>query len=256
MIRLLIVLSCCLYSILAMGDASRELTVSNRPGAFGPELKGLKLKELKFDEAGFLKNTSTDGFFTLQGFDLPRGQACNLLLDLEFAQPLFRPAMFEIFWSTSSGAFAESQKARFLVNHQQTIEPTRFILPLCKMYRFSGNLNSPNLQRNITGFRFDFPVNRTVSLKISRFSPLSATELESALTETVNTTVFLEPYEKIPGRGFTSIDVVMAKVFFALEDGLSRLAGDRWFLLFWLTMILICLLLLVRSFVSVTNKSE
>lgn len=248
--RLLVVLFCCLYSMFAIADANRELSVDKKNAVFGPTLEGLELKDLQFDKAGFLTNASTDGFFTLQGFDLPRGQACNVLLDLEFAQPLHRPAMFELFWSTSPDAYAEGQKTRFLVSHKNTMEPTRFVLPLCKMYRFSGNLNSPNLQKNITGFRFDFPVNRTISLKISQFKVLSAAELEPLLSEGGQVAVFLEPYERIPGRAFTSADVVIAKVFFALEDGLNRLAGDRWFLCFWLVLIFACLLLIVRSFPS------
>ena len=239
--RQALILICLVCSFAASADVSRQADIVN-PNKL--DLSSWQLKDLVLDDAGFLVNTSTDGFFKTSGLNLPRNQACYFLMDLAFKEPLFRPAMFELFWSTSPDAFAESQKARFLIGHEDTEQPARFIVPLCKLYRFSGNLNSPNLQENIKGLRFDFPVNRTVGLKISEFRLLSGDELESVGADAV----WLEPYERIPGKAFVSKDAVIAKLFFGLEDGLKRLSNDLGFLIFWLILIAGCIVLIIRSY--------
>ena len=248
--RLIILLICCLYCITSLADSGRDLNAKISAQVIGLDAGSLELKDLVLDEQGFLTNTSSDGFFKLHDLNITRNQACYLQLDLQVTEPMFRPGVFEIFWATTPNSYAESQKASVIVTLTEVEQPQSLIIPLCKLYRFSGNLNSPNLQKNILGFRLDFPSNRTMSIKVSNFELLSHAQFRALPIDRVEAMTALEPYERIPGKAFTSIDVVIPKLFFGLESGFKRLANDPWFLLFWLSLILTCVFLIARSFVS------
>lgn len=233
----LLVLLCALLASLLHSPLQAE--VSTEPYA------AYKLKDLSGDEQGFLANTSTDGFLVMGGLDLPRQQACYLLLELEFKQPMFRPGMFEIFWAVTPNAFSEAQKARVMLSHKDTNQANTFVVPLCKLYGFSGNLSAPHYQQNIVGLRLDYPMNRDIAIKISRFELLSNDALQELMQDTE--WVVLEPFERLSGGAFRSFDVVIPKVFFGVEDGLKRLGQDWPFLVFWLLLILSAIGLLIRG---------
>ena len=58
----------------------------------------------------------------------------------------------------------------------------------------------------------------------------------------------LEPYERIDPRAFTSLDVVLPKLYFAAQEGAHRLWQDKAFLIFWLLLIGGFKLLIIRSY--------
>ncbi len=215
-----------------------------------------KFKELKTDDQDFVINTSTDSFFTIGGLDLPRSQACNLVLDLEFKDAMFRPGLFEVFWAVDPGAFGEAQKARFLISHENTGDATVFNIPLCKLYSFSGNLSEPHHQRNIVGLRFDYPMNRDVAIKFNQIKLLNRAELTDFKQTLSAEPVVLEPYERLSGSSFRSLDVVIPKVYFGIEGGLNRLSNDLPFLVFWLFLIGLFLVLIVRRFPAKLDKGQ
>ena len=210
----------------------------------------LELRNLVVDADGFLVNTSSDGYLTMGGMNLPRTQACHLLLDVEFKQAMFRPGLFEVFWATDPAAFGEGQKAQVLISHKDTVGPKVFVIPLCKLYGFSGNLSEPNLQRNLVGLRLDYPYNREIGLRFNSIKLLSHQELADLTALNAQTITYLEPYERLSGRAFTSFDVVIPKLYFSFEDGLRRLSGDLPFLLVWLSLIAALMVLILRSFLA------
>ena len=239
-----------LFSVMALPRAEStwhvasdvaESVSDDKPGA-------IALRNLVHDGEGFLTNTSSDGFLMLGNVDLPRSQACYVLLDMEFKDPMFRPGLFELFWAIDPRAFSEAQKTRFLISHEDSVGANTFVLPLCKLYRFSGNLNSPNFQRNIVGIRLDYPMNRTISLKINSMTLMDGGEYREFLNKTDAPPIRLEPFENLPGKAFTSFDTIVPKVYFGIENGLKRLLADVPFLVVWLFIIFVFLGLIVRSF--------
>ena len=203
-------------------------------------------KDIDSDSQGYLSNTSSDSFITVSGFELTRSQACFFVLDARFKFPMSRPALFEIFWAVDSDTFSETQKGQFLINHKNTHERTLFVVPLCKLYSFSGNLHASGRQKNIVRLRFDYPSNRTVELQIHRMGLVSESELKS-LVEAAQNSAVLEPYERVSGGPFLSFDVALPKLYFGLEDGVNRLKQDPFFLSFWLAGIFLSLVLLVKG---------
>ena len=211
------------------------------------------LRDFEEDAQGFLTNTGNDSFIVIDNLDLPRQQACNLLLSLDFKETFERPGLFELFWSVKTGVFRERQKGRFIINQSDTTQANSFLIPLCKLYNFSGNLNVPDYQRNITGFRLDYPGNKKVSIRFNTIAFLSTTQANEFLKN--NDVITLEPYERVNGQSFTSLDSIIPKILFAFEDGLKRLTIDKGFLIFWLLVIASLIFLLLRSFLTSSKQS-
>lgn len=212
---------------------------------FQTKALSLQYKQMDIDNEGYVANTTADSYLVLGGFDLPRDKACYLVLDAEFKQPMFRPGLFEAFWAVNPGAFSENQKARFLISHKRTESRHLFVVPLCKLYSFSGNIDKPNSQKNIVGLRFDYPMNRDIGLKIHKLDLISLTELTPLLAE--QQVIELEPFERLSGKPFTSLDVAVPKVYFGLEHGWKRLTQDWPFMIVWLTMIFGLLILMIKG---------
>ena len=213
--------------------------------AFDSKALAVDYRYMDVDDRGYVSNATTDSYLILNGFNLPRDRACYLLMDAEFKEPMFRPGLFEAFWAVYPGAFSEKQKARFLISHKNTNSRTVFVVPLCKLYSFSGNLNSPRYQRNIVGLRLDYPMNRTIGLKIHRLDLIGLNELTTLKQE--SEIVELEAFERLSGKPFTSLDVAIPKIYFGLESGWKRLSQDLPFLIVWLMMIFGLLFLLIRG---------
>ena len=211
------------------------------------QFSDFELKDLQSDAQGFIKSTSSDGFLVLNNIVLTRAQMCGLILDMEFQETPFRATAFEIYWRTENSAFSESQKGSFIINQNDASQQNTYLIPLCKLYGFSGNLNQSQNQANITSIRIDYPPNKTVAVRFNviRFVDTKTT-IETARNEAV---IVLEPYERIAGRSATSLDVIVPKLIFSFEEGLSRLSQDVPFLVFWLLLIVFFKGLILWSYV-------
>ena len=207
-----------------------------------------QLRNLVIDSDGYIKNTSGDGYMSFRGLNLSRAQACGIKLDLEFKSPMIRPAIFEVFWHTPNEGFSEKKKSFVIVNQADTVERREYVIPLCKLYHFSGNLNQGLRQAEIAGLRFDYPTKRTTEIKFHSISTLNGEELLSIVQQSAPHISVLEPYERVDARSFTSLDVIVPKLFFAFEEGLKRLSYDKVFTFSWLLMMLAILVLIVRSY--------
>ena len=221
-----------------------DSTTSSQP-PFVSAATHYQAKYIDEDEHGYWVNSTSDSYLTLGGFDVPRSRACYLIWDVEFKEPMFRPGLFEAFWAVNPQAFSEAQKARFLISHKDTEQRTLFVVPLCKLYNYSGNLNSPHHQGNIVGLRLDYPMNRTIGLKIHRVDLVGKDQIDE-IRDGKNW-VELEPFERLRGTPFKSLDVAAPKVFFGFENGARRLVKDWPFLFFWLALIICLLGLMVRG---------
>lgn len=207
------------------------------------------LKDITKDDQNYLSNTSGDGFFTIGGLDLPRGQACGLSLTLNFKEGFEKPAIFEIFWRTKKTNYSERQKAFFIINQEDSKQTKTYLVPLCKLYNFSGNLNQPVQQGNISGLRFDYPGNKKLAIKFEAIELLNSESFDKLLKNQSSEHVLLGAYERIEPRSFTSLDVIIPKLLFSFEEGLGRLTKDMAFFVFWLLLIIGLTLLIVRSFI-------
>lgn len=207
----------------------------------------IEYKDLSTNPQGYLTNTTGDGFLVLNNIELNRAQMCGLMLTLEFQQAPERASIFDVYWRTAKTGFSESQKGFFVINQTDAATKNSYLVPLCKLFNFSGNLNQPQQQANITGFRFDYPANKTLALRIESIKFLSS-EAMAKLEESGTDAIVVEPYERISARSFTSLDVIIPKLIFAFEEGLKRFTKDGPFLVFWLVLILILKLLILRSF--------
>lgn len=218
--------------------------------AFVPseQFSDIQYKDLITDTQGFISNTSGDGFFVLNNVNLSRDQMCGLLLTIEFQQAPQRASIFDVYWRTAQAGFSESQKGFFIINQSDAANKNQYLVPLCKLFSFSGNLNQPFLQANITALRLDFPPNKTTTVRFEAIEFLS-TQAVLDRTESSADIIKLEPYEAVSAQSFTSLDVIIPKLVFAFEHGLQRLLQDVPFLVFWLLLILFLKVLILRSFV-------
>lgn len=233
--------------------ASLLMMVHTVAYSFAPSMSDARLKDLEFDEQGYLTNTSSDGFAVFDGFNISRDQACGLSLSLSFKKALSRPVLFDVYWRTARLGFSEAQKGFFLINQTDTRTPTTFIVHLCKLYNFSGNLNQPLHQENLTALRLDFPPNKNLSIKIDSIELLDSASIPQLSSEQIK---MVEPYERIPARSFTSFDVVLPKLTLIFEHGLQRLAGDLVFLIIWLLSIVLLTSIILRSFIRQYRRVE
>lgn len=207
-----------------------------------------QLNDLLEQDDGFLSNTDGDSYIVINELDMTRDKACNLLLTLTFKDPLSQPSLFRIFWSIQGGQFRGVQSGQFLINHADTLEQNTFLIPLCKLYNFSGNLNIPDYQKNIDGFRINYPAHKKISIAFNAIEFLSHKQLIERETNQDFQVITLEAYERIRGQSFTSLDAIIPKLLFAFQDGLNRLGRDKGFLFFWLLLISSLVFLFVRSF--------
>ncbi|NND81898.1 MAG: hypothetical protein HKN50_05670 [Gammaproteobacteria bacterium] len=212
------------------------------------------LRNLERDKDGFLANVGSDGYLVLTELNKSRDQACGLLLDLEFKAPMARPGIFDIFWRSAGQGFSESRKAFVIINQTLSTERTRFFIPLCKLYQFSGNLNRPSEQGNLDALRIDFPGNKDVAIKFHAIELLDGSAMLQRLETMPVDERLLEPYERVSAGAFTSLDVAVPKLYFAFKEGLHRLTLDRIFLVVWLLIILLLFGLLLRSFRRPANR--
>lgn len=214
------------------------------------QVKQKNLRNLSMDQDGFIKNISTDGYLSFRDLNQSRSDMCGVQLDLEFKSGLSKPAIFEIFWHSMNAGFSEQRKAFVIVNHRDADQRRTFLIPLCKLYHFSGNVNQAAHQNRIGGLRIDFPANRITELKFHSIVTVSADELAQSFAQDSANTTMLEPYERVNARAFTSFDVILPKLYFALEEGLTRMKYDKVFTLVWALLIFSLLGLIIRSVIS------
>ncbi len=215
-----------------------------------------QLKDLELDSDGYLANTSGDGYFQLMGLDHSRDRLCGLLLKMEFKNPVEKATLFDVYWRTKSQGYSENQKGFFIINNEHTKTSNTYLVSLCKLHNFSGNLNQSHLQDNISALRLDYPGNKRLAIKFESIQILDDDELQLRLKQADTNDIVLEAYERINPRAFTSLDVIVPKLIFAFEEGLKRLTNDLGFLVFWLLLIIALKLLLLRSFIRQYRSSE
>ncbi len=225
-----------------------SMVFANPSQAIELEIDQSNLRNLVVDGDGFIKNTTGDGYLSFRDLTLSRAQACAIRLDLEFKSPMIRPAIFEVFWHAPDQGSSEKKKSFVIIHQDDTTERREYVIPLCKLYHFSGNLNQGQRQGAIAGLRFDYPTKRTTEIKFHSISTLNGDELLSLIEQSDSNISMLEPYERIDARSFTSLDVILPKLFFAFEQGLKRLSYDKVFTFSWLLMMLSILVLIVRSY--------
>jgi hypothetical protein len=245
--RCFLLLLICVLSWQALASAGDTL--------LAPKADRFALKDIVETPEGFLANTGSDGYLTLASLKRSRAQLCGLELELEFQQPLPRPALFEIFWRSPQTNFSENEKALFIINQQDSTTITNYFVPLCKLFHYSGNINNGDRQALIEGLRLDYPSNKTVAIKFHSITFVDAATTASILEQRPDELKILEPYERLSAAEFMSLDVALPKMVFAFEEGLNHLAQDVGFLIFWLMLMLIFLVLIVRSvFYQYFNK--
>ena len=212
----------------------------------------VQLRNLVENERGFLENTSSDGHIILTNMTLTREQMCGVIFSIEFENTPLKPSLFDVYWRTTKHGFTEGQKATFIISHQSAAQKNQYLLPMCKLYGFSGNVNSPEKQANVTGFRIDYPPNKDLSLKITDLSFIDS----NFLSADNNNAIVLEPYERVSAKSFASFDVVMPKLIFAFEEGLKRMTADKLFLVFWLILIFVLKCLVLLSFMRQLKSND
>lgn len=208
------------------------------------ESDAYRLKDLTVNEQGYLQNTTSDGFLILKDIDTPRANACGLLVDLEFAQAPVEPFVMELFWRTERHGFMEKQKSFFVVKRDLDKKRQQFIVPLCKLYLYSGNINIPAWQGNITGIRLDYPPDRDLAIKFHDFSLINHAQTFAQAD------LHYEPYERVNTAALLSRDVLLTKLILINKEGLQRFVADKAFLIVWLLMIVALSIALVKSFVG------
>ncbi|MBX2847633.1 MAG: hypothetical protein KTR16_04885 [Acidiferrobacterales bacterium] len=206
-----------------------------------------KLTNVTADEKGFLKNTNNDGQLVIDSLNLKRSDMCGVLLTLEFKTSPLRATLFEVYWASEKANFSEHQKGFFFINQSDTEKENKYALSLCKLFNFSGNLHQSLQQANITAFRLDFPPNKNIDISVSSIAFLNSQALTKEINED-DDIIKTEVYERVPAKSFITLDVIIPKLIFAFEEGLQKISKDLAFLIFWLFLIFILKLLLLRSF--------
>ena len=233
-----------------------NLLICSAANAFiqSEQFSEFSLNDIEADQQGFMQNTSGDGFIVLNGIELNRSQMCGLALTMEFKQAPFRATIFDIYWRTANVGFSESQKSFFIVNQEDTSSRNSYLIPLCKLYNFSGNLNQPQNQANITALRIDYPSNKNLSIRFDQLRFLDTLTMNALLEDENN--IVLEPYERIAGPAFTSFDVIIPKLIFAFDEGLKRFTKDLPFLFFWISVIALLKGLMLWSYVRQFRRDK
>ena len=211
------------------------------------ELKQTQMRNLERDQQGYIRNQTNDGYITFRGLNLSREQACAIKMDIEFKQAMLRPGIFEVFWHAPNEGFSEQQKAFVIINHRDSQERKTYVIPLCKLFHFSGNINRSQAQGAIDGLRIDYPAKRITEIKFHSIETVNSDELITLIKQADPNIIVLEPYERVNARSFTSLDVILPKLFFAYEEGLKRLTYDKAFTFVWLLMMFSLMALIVRS---------
>jgi len=237
---------CCIILVLVCLSALQAHAIEENT-LRAPNADRFSLKNIVETPQGYLTNTSNDGYLTLAKLNRSREQLCGLELELEFLESLPRPALFEIFWRAPQTDFSENAKAFFIINQQDSKTTTKYFVPLCKLFLYSGNTNNGKRQGLIEGLRIDYPSNKTISIKFHSISFVDASTTASILEQQSGNLKILEPYERLSANAFISIDVALPKLVFALQEGLNHLTQDIVFLIFWLLLMLSLLILIVRS---------
>jgi len=205
------------------------------------------MKDLQVIGDDFIANTGSDGFLIFRDVEMSRDQACGIELDIEFKSAMPRPGIFEIFWRSAEQGFSEQRKAFVIINQSHTQARQRFMIPLCKLYHYSGNLNQPERQSIINALRFDYPTNKEIALRFHSIRLIDAETMNGQLQQSEPEIVILEPYERVSARSFASFDVALPKLYFAYEEGLQRISQDKPFLVVWLVMIAGLIVPMLRS---------
>lgn len=225
------------------------LLVSLNVSAFVPseQFSDIQYKDLVTDTLGYISNTTGDGYLVLNNINLNRAQMCGLQISLEFKETPQRATVFDLYWRTAQTGFSESQKSFFMINQKEAANKNTYIVPLCKLFSFSGNLNQPLQQANIIALRFDYPPNKDIALRIENIQFLDSETL-SRESYGASEVIIVEPYERVSADSFTSLDVIIPKLIFAFEEGLKRLSSDVPFLIFWLVLIFLLKGLILLSY--------
>lgn len=216
----------------------------------------ISFNELETDLDGYLRNTSSDSYFVIDDLDLSREQSCGLSFRMSFRKPLDKPTIFDIYWRTAKLGFSEANKAFFIVNNVDSTLPTDYIVPLCKLHGFSGNVNKSALQENISSIRLDYPSDKFISVKFDNLELIDSKAVSLISKSSSDEIKFLEPYERVSASAFTSLDVVIPKLFFSFEHGIKRLGSDVGFLVFWLLLLGLLMFLLIRSLMREYSSSK
>ena len=211
------------------------------------DLEQAQMRNLERDPQGYIRNQNNDGFITFRQLKLSREQACAIKIDLEFKQAMFRPGIFEIFWHAPNEGFSEQNKAFVIINHRDSQKRKSYVIPLCKLFHFSGNINRSQGQGPIAGLRIDYPAKRITEIKFHSIETMTSDELFTLIKQADPQIRVLEAYERVNAKSFTSFDVIVPKLFFAYEEGLKRLTYDKVFTFVWLLMMFSLLVLIVRS---------
>ncbi|MDB4511946.1 hypothetical protein N9060_00645 [Arenicella sp.] len=211
----------------------------------GDQFSDVQYNNLTMDSEGFISNTNSDGHLVLNNITLTRSQMCGLSLVLEFKQPLRKAAVFDLYWRTAKTGFSETQKAFFIISPKDAQNKNSYVIDMCKLYNFSGNLNKPLLQGNIVSLRLDYPPNKNLSLRIEDIKLLDTLLIAQDKLAGLS----IEPHEVVPRESFTSADVIIPKLIFSFEEGVKRFSKDLPFLIFWLSLIFLLNCLLLSSFV-------
>lgn len=233
MIRLCLLICCCVV-------AGPAFSVSLQLGQ-------AQMHNVERDDQGYIRNQTNDGYVTFRDLNLSRDQACAIKMDLEFKHAMLRPGIFEVFWHGPNDGFSEKKKAFVVINHKDTRQRKTYIIPLCKLFHFSGNINQSIRQGQIAGLRLDYPAKRTTDIKFHSIETVNSNELAILISESRPNMRLLEPYERINAKSFTSLDVILPKLYFAFEDGLKRLSYDKAFTFIWILMMFSLLVLILRS---------
>lgn len=240
----MIVRSLILFAACVVTGAALALNEQNTTPLSAAQAQ---MRNLQVTDQGFIANTGTDGYLIFSGLEISRDQACGITLDIEFKLAMPRPGIFDIFWRSSKQGFSEQRKAFVLINQSDTKTRQQFMIPLCKLYHYSGNLNQPDRQALIHALRIDYPANKEIALKFHSIGLIDAETMTEQLQQRRQGIVILEPYERVSYRSFTSFDVALPKLYFAFEEGLHRVSMDKKFLFVWLLMIASLMALMLRS---------
>ena len=238
----LMIVNCCFSGVAHALQISQPVT-------------DFQFRNINSDDQGYLSNTTNDGHLILGDLNLTRDQMCGILLSIEFKVTPLRATLFDVYWRTAKTDFSENQKGFFFINQDDARKPSKYLLPLCKLFNFSGNLHNASLQNNITGFRLDFPPNKDVVLRIQSIDFLNAQGMVNVVNENSDI-VTTEVYERIQARSFMTLDVIIPKLIFAFEEGLQRLYKDVPFLMVWLLIIFLLKLLLLGSFIRQIKTND
>ena len=196
--------------------------------------------QLKTKANGFTVNTGGDAYFVIQNLEIPRASIRAIRLEFEVEKKLTRPILMEFFWRSATLGFSEHEKAMFVVNPNNVSNEYDIILPIYKLYNFSGNLNYGVYQEPVIQFRIDYPMLHKVSMKFENIEYFADNNYPQGST-------VMELHETIAADNFLNGDVIVPKFIDLFVTGLKKFTQDWLFTLFWLGCIIATLFYIRRT---------